>query len=260
VERSFQNEIDMEKLKNKVAVVTGGNSGIGYATAEELAAQGATVVITGRNPEATEKAAKALNVKGFVSDQGDLQAIDKLVFEVRTSFGNVDILFINAGVASFAPLDQITEDEFDKTLNVNFKGSLFTLQKFLPILNEGASVIFLSSINAYASMPNSIVYSTSKAALNSLMRTAAFELAPKKIRVNAVAPGPIVTPIFEKLGFTDEAFKIFQNDLSERIPLKRFGKPSEVAKLVTFLGSDDAAFITGSEYLIDGGITLNSLQ
>jgi len=250
----------MNKLENKVAVVTGGNSGIGYAAAEELVAQGATVVITGRNPEATEKAAKALNVKGLVSDQSSLPAIDRLVAEVKALFTKVDILFINAGVSSFAPIGQITETEFDNMLNVNFKGSLFTLQKFLPILNEGASVIFLSSINAYAAMPNATVYAASKAALNSLMKTAAFELAQKKIRVNAVAPGPILTPIFEKLGFTAEAFQQFQSDLSERIPLKRFGTATEVAKLVAFLSSDDAAFITGSEYLIDGGITLNSLQ
>src|SRR5882724_3537006 len=139
----------MNKLKNKIAVVTGGNSGIGYATAEELAAQGATVVITGRNPDATIKAAKELNVKGIVSDQSNLLAIDRLVAEVKTLFAKVDILFINAGVSSLAPLGQITETDFDNMLNVNFKGSLFTLQKFLPILNEGASVIFLSSINAY---------------------------------------------------------------------------------------------------------------
>jgi NAD(P)-dependent dehydrogenase (short-subunit alcohol dehydrogenase family) len=139
-----QIQTNMHNLKNKVAVVTGGNSGIGYATAEELVAQGATVVITGRNPEATEKAAKALNVKGLVSDQSDLPAIDRLVAEVKAFFTKVDILFINAGVSSFAPIGQITETEFDNMLNVNFKGSLFTLQKFLPILNGGIKSHFTS--------------------------------------------------------------------------------------------------------------------
>jgi len=249
----------MSNLKDKVAVVTGGNSGIGYATAKEFVAAGAKVVITGRNKAAVDKAASEIGAIGIVSDQGDLKAIDELVAEVKTRYGKVDTLFINAGVAAFAAFEAITEQQFDYTLDINFKGAFFTLQKFLPLLNEGSSVTFLSSINAYTGMSNTSVYAPSKAALNSLTRTAAYELAPRKIRVNAVCPGPISTPIFDKLGLSEEAVQQFGTAIAARVPLKRIGTSEEVAKLVTFLSSDDAKFITGSEYVIDGGVNLNPI-
>lgn len=247
----------MSKLENKTAVVTGGSSGIGLATAIELVAQGARVLITGRQKEAVEKAAAASGASGIVSDQSDLADIDKLVSHVEKTFGTVDVLFINAGVASFAPFELVTEAQFDSNVDVNFKGAFFTLQKFLPLLRKGSSVTFLSSINAYTGMPNTSVYAPSKAALNSLMRTAAYELAPRGIRVNAVCPGPINTPIFSKVGLSDEAIHEFSGVMQQRIPLKRFGASEEVAKLVLFLSSDDASFITGGEYVIDGGLNLN---
>jgi len=249
----------MSRLTNKVAVVTGGNSGIGYATAKEFIAEGATVVITGRNKAAVELAASEIGAVGIVSDQGDLQAIDQLVAAVKSRYGKVDTLFINAGVAAFAPFEAITEAQFDSNLDINFKGAFFTLQKFLPLLKEGASVTFLSSINAYTGMSNTSVYAPSKAALNSLTRTVAYELAPRKIRVNAVCPGPISTPIFEKLGLSEEALQQFNVAIQAKVPLKRIGTSEEVAKLVTFLSSDDALFITGSEYVIDGGLNLNPI-
>ena len=249
----------MGKLDGKTAVVTGGNSGIGYATAQKLKESGATVIITGRNPEALEKAAKEIGAVGLVADQANLGDIDSLVERAEEELGGVDVLFINAGIAAFAPVEQLTEEQFDATMNINFKGAFFTLQKFLPILRDGASVINLSSINAYTGMPNTSVYAASKAALNSLTRTAAYELAPRKIRVNAVNPGPTNTAIFSKLGMPDEAVQEFASAMQNRIPLKRFGEPEDVATLVAFLASDEASFITGAEYNIDGGTNLNPL-
>ena len=247
----------MTKLNGKVAVVTGGNSGIGYASAKDLIDNGAQVVITGRNPEAVNRAAEELGAIGIVADQSNLPDTDTLVEQVKAKFGKVDILFINAGVVAMAPLEVLTEEQFDSNMDINFKGAFFTLQKFIPILNEGASVINLSSINAYTGMPNTAVYAASKAALNSLTRTAAFELAPKKIRVNVVCPGPVNTPIFGKAGLDESAINEFGAAMQNRIPLKRFGDSEDIAKLVTFLASDDASFITGSEYVIDGGVNLN---
>lgn len=249
----------MSDLSGKSVVVTGGNSGIGYATARKLKELGAAVMITGRNPQAVDQAATELGVLGVVADQANLRDIDRLVDRAKDEFGRVDVLFINAGVAAFAPVEHLTEEQFDTTMNVNFKGAFFTLQKFLPILRDGASVINLSSINAYTGMPNTAIYAASKAALNSLTRTAAFELAARRIRVNSVNPGPTNTAIFGKLGMPDEAIQAFASAMQNRIPLKRFGEPEEVANLVAFLASDDSSFITGGEYNIDGGTNLNPL-
>lgn len=249
----------MTSLTNKVAIVTGGNSGIGLATAREFIAQGASVIITGRKQSAIDDAVVEIggNVQGIVSDTSDLDQIDKLVETVKNSHGYVDILFINAGVAAFAPIAQVSEQLFDEIMNVNLKGAFFTLNKFIPILNEGASVIFLSSINATSGMPNTSVYAASKAAVHSLVKVASTELAAKKIRVNAVSPGPINTPIFGKVGLDQESLHGFATAMQDRVPLKRFGASEEVAKLVSFLASDDATFITGSEYVIDGGVNVN---
>lgn len=251
----------MLNLQNKIALVTGGNSGIGYAAAKEFIAQGATVVLTGRRPEAVAEAVQALGsgTVGLVSDQASLPDIDQLVATVREQFGRLDVLFINAGVAALAPFEHLTEAQLDQNMNVNFKGAFFTLQKFLPLLSSGASVILLSSVNAYSGMPNTAVYAASKAALNALGRTVAYELAPRNIRVNMVNPGPVETPLFGKIGFSEEAIQQFAGAMQQRIPLKRFGQAGEVAKLVAFLASDEAAFITGSEYNIDGGVNLNPI-
>lgn len=249
----------MSTLNGKVAVVTGGNSGIGYATAKKLKQQGAKVIITGRSIEKVEAAAVELGVKGLVADVSDLSAIDNLVSQVKSEFGTVDILFVNAGVFQPTPIGSISEEIFDNQMGINFKGALFTTEKFLPILNDGASIINLSSVNAYTGMPNTAVYAASKAALNSYTRTAATELAPRKIRINSVNPGPVSTPIFGKTGMEEEQINGFAEALQNRIPLKRFGQPEDIANLVAFLASDDASFITGSEYNIDGGININPL-
>jgi NAD(P)-dependent dehydrogenase (short-subunit alcohol dehydrogenase family) len=249
----------MKNLENKVAIVTGGNSGIGYAAAADLAAKGAKVIVTGRNKESLSKAEIELNVTGIVADQSDLKSIDNLVEEVKAKFGKVDILFLNAGVASFAPLELAPEDHYDTIMNVNTKGVYFTVQKLLPILNDGASIIFNTSINAHVGMPNSSVYAASKAAVLSFNKVFAVELAPRKIRVNAVSPGPVETPLYGKLGLQKEEVDGFGAVLGEKILLKRFAQSSEIAKTVSFLASDDSSFITGTEIVIDGGLTVNAV-
>lgn len=247
----------MSKLNNKVVVITGGNSGIGYASAKEMKANGATVIISGRNAERVKNAAKELDVKGVVADVTDLEQIDNLVETVKSEYGKVDVLFVNAGVFTPAPIGQNSEESFDYQMNINFKGAVFTLEKFEPILNDGASVINLSSVLANKGVANTAIYSASKAAMNSYTKIAATELAPRKIRVNSINPGPINTPIYGKAGLPEETINQMAATFQERVPLKRFAEPNEVAKLVTFLASDDSSFITGSEYNIGGGINVS---
>jgi NAD(P)-dependent dehydrogenase (short-subunit alcohol dehydrogenase family) len=249
----------MNDLTGKIAVVTGGNSGIGYATAQYFKEAGANVVITGRSADRVTTAAADLGVKGIVADVTDLSAIDSLVAQVKNEFGKIDVLFVNAGVFNPAPVGQISEEMFDMQMGINFKGAVFTTEKFLPIINNGGSIINLSSINAYTGMPNTAIYAASKAALNAYTRTASTELAPRKIRVNSVNPGPTYTPIFGKTGMAEDQLNEFAGAMQNRIPLKRFGQPEDIAKLVTFLASDDASFITGGEYNIDGGININPI-
>lgn len=242
--------------KNKVAVITGGNSGIGYATAKELKAQGATVVITGRRKEAIEAAAKELDVIPFVADQSKLEDTERLVAAVKAQFGKVDILFINAGIAGIAPIETATEQHFDDIMGINFKGAYFTLSKFIPILADGGSVVFLSSNTASMNGASSSVYSASKAALNAVMKIAALELAPRKIRVNAVSPGPIKTEVMTKVGLDTATLDHIYENLLTRIPLAKIGAAEDVAKMVAYLCGEPASFITGSEFIMDGGMIL----
>nr|WP_315035398.1 SDR family oxidoreductase [uncultured Chryseobacterium sp.] len=248
----------MKKFSNKLAIVTGGNSGIGYAAAQELIAEGATVLITGRRKEAVEKAAMELGAIPFIADQSHLDDIDLLKNEIEKQFGKIDILFINAGITgSLTPIENMDVENFDQVMNINFRGAYFTLSKLTPLLNEGAAVIFLSSIVATTYKPNSSAYQASKAALNSIAKTAAAELAPKRIRVNIISPGPIKTEIMSKAGLDDETLKNLNHHLVNQIPLKKMGTPEEVAKLVTYLSNDEVSgFLTGTEIVIDGGISL----
>lgn len=247
----------MGKFNNKTAIVTGGNSGIGYATAKELAAQGAQVIITGRRKEAIEKAAQEIGAFPVVADQANLTDTDALFEEVREKFGKVDILFINAGITgNSALIENMTEGNFDNVMNINFKGAYFTLSKFIPLLRDGASVVILSSIVAATYKPNSSIYQASKAALNSIAKTAAAELAPRKIRVNIVSPGPTQTEVLSKSGADRETVQRIFDTLTNIIPLKKIGSPEDVAKWVVYLSDESAGFITGSEFVIDGGMTL----
>jgi NAD(P)-dependent dehydrogenase (short-subunit alcohol dehydrogenase family) len=248
----------METLKGKIALVTGGNSGIGYAAAKELKAQGAEVIITGRRKDAVDKAAAELGVTGLIADQGQLAAIENLAMQVKESHGKIDILFINAGILEMTTIENATEAAFDNVIGVNFKGAYFTLSKFIPLLNDGASVVFLSSNTAHTSGANSSIYSSSKAALNSIMKIAAVELAPRKIRVNSVSPGPIRTEIMNKVGFNEQQLKDVTEWLIERIPLKKIGKAEDVGKMVAYFCGEAASFITGAEIIMDGGMSLKA--
>lgn len=247
----------MERFKNKVVVITGGNSGIGYATAKEFAAQGAHVIITGKRQEALDKASNEIEAKAVLADQSNLSDIDQLVTEVKSSYGKLDILFINAGVAFFGPIELTTEDQFDSMMDTNFKGSYFTLQKFIPILNDGAAVIFLTSGNTALNMPNSAVYSASKSAVSHLARIAAKELAPRKIRVNTVNPGPTETEMQGKFGMDEATLAGMKAQIISQVPLAKMGTPEDVAKMVAYLADDTvSSFITGGEFFIDGGMAL----
>ena len=247
----------MKRLHNKVAVITGGNSGIGLATAKVFIDEGAKVAIFGRDKKTLDQAAKTLGenaiaIQGDVTNNSDL---DKLFDKTTIAFGKVDILFVNAGVAQFAPFDQTDEKMFDLNMNINVKGSYQTVQKALPVLNKKASVIFNTSVVNVKGMSGTSAYSASKAALRSLVRTLATELWDNEIRVNAVSPGPINTPIFSRLGLSQEAMQQMAESIESTNPMKRFGEPEEVAKTVLFFASNDSSYITGSEIAVDGGLT-----
>ncbi|MXV16623.1 SDR family oxidoreductase [Hufsiella ginkgonis] len=247
----------MEKFIDKVVVITGGNSGIGYATAKEFKRQGATVFITGKRADALAKASMELGVRGILADQSDLQQIAGLVKEVEEAAEKVDVLFINAGVAFFAPIGDTSEKQFDAMTDVNFKGSFFTLQKFLPRLNDGASVIFLTSGNTALAMENSAVYSAGKSAVAHLARIAAKELARRKIRVNAVSPGPTETEMQGKFGMDEATLAGMKAHIISHVPLAKMGTPDDVAKMVVYLSDQTvSSFITGAEFFVDGGMAL----
>jgi NAD(P)-dependent dehydrogenase (short-subunit alcohol dehydrogenase family) len=246
-----------QRLKGKVAVITGGNSGIGLATAKLFQAEGAKVIITGRRKEAVEAAVKEIGgaSAGFVSDTGNLNDIADLYQQIQKTVGKIDVLFLNAGIAVFGPFDTIDEATFDAMVNVNFKGLFFNVQKAAPLLNEGASVIINTSIADQKGFPNTNIYAATKAAVRSLARTLSTELLQKKIRVNSLAPGPIDTPIFDKIGMPAEAVQDMKESFAGENPMKRLGCPDEIAKAALFLASDDSSYITGIDLTVDGGVT-----
>jgi NAD(P)-dependent dehydrogenase (short-subunit alcohol dehydrogenase family) len=245
----------MKRLEGKVAVVTGGNSGIGLATAKRLQDEGAKVAISGRSKKTLDEAVKTIG-NGLLAVQADVANFadtDKLYKEVSQKLGKIDVLFVNAGIAKFAPLADTSEDLYDEQFDINIKGAYFTVQKALPFLNDGASIILNTSVVDSKGSIGASAYAATKAALRSLARTAAAELVGRGIRVNTVAPGPIVTPIFGRTGLPKEALDEFSKDVLTRIPMKRFGQPEEVAGVVAFLASQDASYITGVEINVDGG-------
>lgn len=246
----------MQRLEGKVAVITGGNSGIGLATAQRFLEEGAKVAISGRNQKTLAEAARKLgkDVLAVQADTTQLPEVGKFLDAVEKRFGKVDVLFINAGVAKFAPLTETPEALFDEQFDINIKGAYFTIQKALPYLNDGASIILNTSVASSIGGAGTSAYSATKAALRSLARTAAAELVDRKIRVNAVAPGPIVTPIFGRTGLPQEAIDDWAKELVQNVPMKRFGQPEEVAGAVAFLASPDSSYITGIELNVDGGL------
>src|SRR5215472_13246749 len=230
---------EMKRLEGKVAVVTGGNSGIGLATAKRLQQEGARVAISGRSKKTLDEAVKAIGngVLAIQADVAKLADLDKLYTEVSQKLGKIDVLFMNAGIAKFAPLADTSESTYDEQFEINTKGAYFTIQKAIPLLNNGASVILNTSVADIQGQMNTSTYSATKAALRSFARTAAAELAERGIRVNTVAPGPIVTPIFGRTGLPKEAIDEFAKQIGAKVPLKRFGQPEEVAATVAFLAS-----------------------
>jgi NAD(P)-dependent dehydrogenase (short-subunit alcohol dehydrogenase family) len=246
----------MGKLDGKVAVVTGGNSGIGLATAKRFAAEGAKVVITGRRQAELNKAIAevghgAIGVQGDVSKLADL---DRLYATIKEKHGRVDILFANAGGGKFAPLGAITEEHFDREFNINVKGLLFTVQKALPLFTDGGSIILNASIVSIKGMAAFSVYSATKAAVRSFARTWTVELKDRKIRVNALSPGPIETPGVDGLANSQEELDQIKTGLAASVPLGRMGEADEIAKVAVFLASDDSSYVTGIELFVDGGM------
>ena len=245
----------MGKIEGKIAVITGGNSGIGLATAKVLRQEGARVAISGRDQNSLTAATKeigdgALAIRADISNLEDVEALFKKVVK---EFGKIDILFANAGVAKFAPIGDSTETLFDEIFGVNVRGTFFTIRKSLPYLNDGASIVLNTSFAGQVGLPGSSVYAASKAALRSFVRVAAAELVGRGIRVNAVSPGPIATPIFGKLGMSKEAIDELAGVILGRVPMKRLGQGDDVAHAVAFLAGPDASYITGVELNVDGG-------
>jgi NAD(P)-dependent dehydrogenase (short-subunit alcohol dehydrogenase family) len=244
------------KLDGKIAVITGGNSGIGLATAKRFVDEGAFVFITGRRQEELDAAVKSIgrNVVGVRGDVANLADLDRLYATVKEQKGRVDIVFANAGGAEFVPLGQITEQHVDKWFGINVKGLLFTVQKALPLMPDGGSVILNASIVSVKGMPAFSVYSATKAAVRSFARTWTTDLKERKIRVNALSPGPIETPGVDTLVKTEAEQKQIRADLAASVPLGRMGEADEIAKAAVFLASDDSSFITGIELFVDGGM------
>lgn len=246
----------MTKLSGKIAVITGGNSGMGLATAQLFAREGAKVIITGRRQKELDEAVESIgaDAEGVLGDVSRLSDLDKLHDHVKAKYGRVDVIFANAGLGSLAPIDQVTEAQFDETFNVNVKGTYFTVQKLLPLVPDGGSIILNASIASSTGMEAFSVYSATKAAVRSLARTFTADLKSRKIRVNAISPGPIDTPIFGKTGLTDEQIEGFKSGITSQVPLGRIGLPEEIAKPALFLASDDSSYISGIELTVDGGM------
>ena len=243
------------KLEGKIALVTGGSSGIGLATAQRFVKEGAYVYITGRRQAELDKAVKTIGkqVTAVQGDTSNLADLDRLFAQIKKEKGRLDVVFANAGGGSLAPLGSITEEHYDQTFNVNVKGLLFTVQKALPLIPDGGAIILNASIVSIKGMPAFSVYSATKAAVRSFARSWTNDLKDRKIRVNVISPGPIDTPILDGLGQSEEERQGIRAHLTSMVPLGRMGQPDEIGKVAVFLASDDASFIAGVELFVDGG-------
>ncbi len=248
----------MERLKGKRALITGGTSGIGLETAKQFLAEGARVAVTGTNPATIEAARAALGADVLIirADAGDAATQQGIADAVKEAFGALDVLFINAGVADLRPVDQWDDAGFDRSFSINVKGPFFLVKALLPVFANPTSIVLNTSVNAHIGMPNTSVYGATKAALLSMARTLSGELVGRGIRVNAVSPGPIETPLYGKLGLSEADLKAVAGLILGQVPVGRFGKTSEVASTVVFLASDESAYMVGGEVLIDGGMSL----
>lgn len=244
------------RLQGKVALITGGSSGLGLATAQRFVAEGAQVFITGRRKDVVDLAVKEIgaNVTGIQGDVAKLADLDQLYDVIREKAGRLDILFANAGGGAFVPLAEVTEEHFDKYFGINVKGTLFTVQKALPLMTAGGAIVINGSMVSIKGFPAFGVYAATKAALRSFVRTWTMDLKGTNIRVNVVSPGTVVTPGYKsELGLTDEQIEGFKDQASANTPLGRTGTPDEIAKAVVFLASDDSSFVNGVELFVDGG-------
>jgi NAD(P)-dependent dehydrogenase (short-subunit alcohol dehydrogenase family) len=251
-----KDRIMTKKLEGKIALVTGGTTGIGLATAKRFVSEGAKVIITGRRQEVLDRAAKDLGpqVTGIKADSGKLADLDGLYAQIKKQYGRLDVVFANAGGGEFATIEQATEEHFDKTFDSNVKGVFFTVQKALPLMSEGGAIVLNASIVSAKGIPAFGVYNATKAAVRSFARTWTNELKDRKIRVNVVSPGPINTPGFEGLVTDPEQVKQMKIGFASQVPLGRMGEPDEIAKAVVFLVSDDSSFVAGIELFVDGGM------
>jgi len=242
------------RLEGKRALITGGTSGIGLETARRFVAEGARVAVTGKNPATLEAARTALgrDVPVISSDAADAADQKRVAEAIRGAFGGLDVLFVNAGIADLRPVEKWDEAGFDRTFDINIKGPFFLIQALLPLFAKPASIVINASVNAHIGMANTSVYGASKAALLSLTRTLSGELIGRGIRVNAISPGPISTPLYDKLGLPPAALE----GLRGQVPAQRFGTPDEIASAVVYLASDESGFAVGAELLIDGGMSL----
>lgn len=247
----------MSKLKNKVAIITGANSGIGLATAKEFLNEGAKVVLSGRRKEALDEVAKELN-GDFITVVADVAKDEdnkRLIKEATDKYGNIDIIYLNAGIATPTPTNEVTANHYNSVFDINVKGPILAVKEVLPYLNDGGTILFTSSIVSQKGFDGLGVYSASKGAIRSYARVLTSELKSRGIRVNTIAPGPIETPIYSKMGLPEDVIEEMGKGFATQVPLGRFGKSEEIAKTALFLASDDASYINGIEIEVDGGLS-----
>lgn len=247
--------MNKRRFEGKVAVVTGGNSGIGLGVAKAYAEEGASVVITGRNAATLEAAVAEIGpgTLAINSDASSIADIEKAMATIREKFGRIDAMFVNAGVAKLLPIEAVTEEVFDQTFEVNVKGVFFAVQKALPLLGDGAAIVLNASINGHKAMPNTTIYGASKAAVISLTKNLAIELVGRGIRVNCVSPGPIRSALIAR-ELTGEELKQTNDWIVSQVPMKRFGEPKDIAAAVLYLTSSESGFVTGADLIVDGGM------